>query len=238
MSYRVDPIGIVHSPFKEKFAIPRQPGLITAVEAEIEILAPYDRDEAFTGLEAFSHVWVVFLFHECVDKGWRPTVRPPRLGGNKRVGVFATRSTHRPNSIGLSAVELAGVARVEGRLILRVRGADLLDGTPVLDIKPYVPYADAIPEAKGGFAPEPPEAALEVSFSPEAEKALANVGDRYPKLKTLIGELLRYDPRPAYRSGGGGERIYGVHLYDFNVQWRVDSEGSVTVIDVQPWREE
>lgn len=231
MTYPVDPIGIVHSPFREKFAIPRQPRLV-AVETEIEILPPYDRDEALTGLEAFSHVWIVFLFHECMDKGWRPTVRPPRLGGNKRLGVFATRSTFRPNAIGLSAVELAGFGREKGKLMVRVRGADLLDGTPVLDIKPYIPYSDAIPEAKGGFAPEPPERALEVHFSPDADRALTAVEKDYPEFRALIRELLSYDPRPAYRAGEAGPRTYGVHLYDFDVRWRVE-EGRVLVVEVR-----
>lgn len=231
MTYSVDPIGIVRSPFKEKFAIPRQPRLVS-VETEIEILPPYDRDEAFVGLEAFSHLWVIFLFHECMEQGWRPTVRPPRLGGNKRVGVFATRSTFRPNAIGLSAVELAGVGREKGRLLVRVRGADLLDGTPVLDIKPYVPYSDAIPDARGGFAPEPPAPVLEVKFSPEAEHDLAAAAQHYPELRSLIEELLSYDPRPAYRAGDTGPRTYGVHLYDFDVRWRVE-EGRVLVTEVR-----
>jgi len=237
MSYSLDPIGIVRSPFKEKFAIPRQPRLVTNVKTRIEMLPPYHRDEAFSGLEAFSHIWVVFLFHQCMEQEWKPTVRPPRLGGNRRLGVFATRSTFRPSHIGLSAVELAGIGREEDKLMVSIRGADLLDETPVLDIKPYVPYTDAIPEASGGFAPQPPEAAMDVCFAPEAEQAVAELAAGYPDLRLLIEELLRYDPRPAYRAGKAEQRTYGVHLYDFNVQWQVDSENRVTVTAVQPWQE-
>jgi len=213
------PIGIIHSPFKEKFGIPRQPGLMPAAHARLELLPPYDRDEALRGLETFSHLWIIFVFHGVAREEWRPTVRPPRLGGNERVGVFATRSTHRPNPIGLSVVELGGIVRESGRLFLELRNVDLLDGTPVLDIKPYVSYADSIPDARCGFAPEAP-AVLPVYFSPTAEQRCAELAERYPHLQRFIGEMLRLDPRPSYQNATG--RRYGVRIYDLNVVWHFD----------------
>ena len=160
------PIGVIHSCFKEKFGIPRQPGLVPAARAVLELLPPYNRAEAVRGLEGFSHIWVSFVFHACLDAPWKPTVRPPRLGGNRRLGVFATRSTHRPNPIGLSAVELERIETGPGRVLLHLKGADLMDGTPVLDIKPYLPYSDVIPGATGGFAAEAPARSVRGEFQP------------------------------------------------------------------------
>ena len=164
--FSFEPVGVIHSCFKEKFGIPRQPGLAPDARAVLELLPPYNRAEAVRGLEGFSHVWLSFIFHACLGEPWKPTVRPPRLGGNRRLGVFATRSTHRPNPIGLSAVELEKIEAAPGRVLLHLKGVDLLDGTPVLDIKPYLPYSDNIPGALGGFAPEMPAAPFEVSFAP------------------------------------------------------------------------
>jgi tRNA-Thr(GGU) m(6)t(6)A37 methyltransferase TsaA len=159
-----NPIGIVRSCFTEKFGIPRQPRLATAARATMEILSPYDQDEAFSGLDAFSHLWLVFVFHGIPKGKWRPTVRPPRLGGNRRTGVFATRSGFRPNAIGISAVVLEGIRRHKGKLMVELSGIDLMDRTPVLDIKPYLPYADIIPEAVGGFAADPPRSSLSLNL--------------------------------------------------------------------------
>lgn len=159
MSVTFEPIGVIRSCFREKFGIPRQAGLVAEAPATLEIMAPYNRAEAFRGLAEFSHVWIVFLFHDINRDGWRPTVRPPRLGGNKRVGVFATRSGYRPNPIGLSAVALEKITQESGKLRLHLTGGDFLDGTPVLDVKPYVPYADRLPAATGGFAAAPPQRA-------------------------------------------------------------------------------
>ena len=224
MTFDFAPIGIVHSPFKEKFGVPRQPGIVTAARATLELLPPYDREEALEGLSGFSHLWLVFVFHASAGQGWRPTVRPPRLGGNARVGVFASRSTFRPNPIGLSVVELVGYGREDGRLVLHVQGADLIDGTPVLDIKPYVPYADSIPRARGGFAGDAPEARLSVLFTPEAEAQLVAREVRYPQLRELITQVLAADPRPAYREDDAGERTYGMRLLDFDLRWRVEDD--------------
>ena len=229
MEYRFRPIGVIHSCFKEKFGIPRQPGLAPAATATLELLPPFDRDEAVRGLDGFSHLWVIFLFHASADQGWSPTVRPPRLGGNDRLGVFATRSTFRPNPIGLSVVELAGVARHSGRLLLELKGVDLLDGTPVLDIKPYVPYADALPQARGGFSAAPPPA-KPVRFTAEAEAACAREEFRLPGLRRLIEEVLGQDPRPAYQ--GKCDRRYGVSIHDLDIRWLVQDGGSALVTGI------
>lgn len=233
----MSPIGIVHSCFKEKFGIPRQPGLVPEASAEVEILSPYDRDEAFIGLQGFSHVWIIFVFHETMRSEWRPTVRPPRLGGNQRLGVFASRSTFRPNPIGMSVVELAGMERKNGRLQLSIKGVDLLDGTPVLDIKPYLPYADAITDARGGYAHEAPVAGLGVEFSPAAEReCMQREQAGLPRLQKMITQLLQSDPRPAYSAGvgqAGAHRTYGMRLYDFDLQWQVEGN-RVMVLDLVP----
>lgn len=229
---RLAPIGIIHSPFKEKFGIPRQSALAPAAEATLELLPPCDRDEAVRGIEGFSHLWLLFLFHGVAPGRWSPTVRPPRLGGNRRVGVFASRSTHRPNPLGLSVVELLGVARESGRLLLHLRGVDLLDGTPVLDIKPYLPYADSIPDARAGFAPQPPPQRLAVAFSAQAAAACARRQRELPHLRALIEQVVALDPRPAYREDSDG-RLYGVRLYDCDVRWRVEGERA-EIVAVEP----
>lgn len=226
--FTFDAIGVIHSPFKEKFGIPRQSGLMSAALAELELLPPYDRDEALRGLDGFSHLWLTFVFHGVRQGDWSPTVRPPRLGGNRRLGVFATRATHRPNPIGLSVVELIGVEREQGRLLLQLRGIDLLDGTPVLDIKPYVPYVDSVPSARAGFAADAPPPVLQVSLAPEAETVCA----RRPELREFIVQMLQYDPRPAYHGDEEPGRIYGVRVFDCNVRWRVEGNAArVIAID-------
>ena len=225
-------IGIVHSPYREKFAIPRQPGL-AQVSAVLELLPPFAQPDAVSGLEQFSHIWITFVFHAVTDKknggrDWKPLVRPPRLGGNEKLGVFATRSTHRPNPIGLSVVELQRV-EIDNGVRLHIRGADLLDGTPVLDIKPYIPYADAISQARAGFAQFAPSR-LNVRWQSDALLAAQQAaGD----LKSLVEEILSFDPRPAYQDEP--DRIYGVHIADCNVRFRIDSDGVeiVTIANLQ-----
>ncbi len=231
--YQFQTIGIVHSCYKEKFGIPRQPGLVEVAEATLELLPPYNRPEAVKGLEAFSHIWISFVFHGVSQEGWRPTVRPPRLGGNQRLGVFATRSTHRPNSIGLSVVEMVGIDCTEGKVILHLKGADLLDGTPVLDIKPYIPYGDSIPDARAGFAAEAPRPRLQVLFSEAAKEVCLQQQGRYPLLQRLIEDVLAQDPRPAYQADRAGDRVYGFRLYDLNIRFCVDDPvAEVTAIEV------
>jgi tRNA-Thr(GGU) m(6)t(6)A37 methyltransferase TsaA len=226
------PIGIIHSCFKEKFGIPRQPGLVTAAQATLEILPPFDQDEALKGLEAFSHLWLVFVFHGIPRGKWQPTVRPPRLGGNRRTGVFATRSGFRPNPIGMSVVRLKKIGRHGGKLRLYLSGIDLLDQTPVLDIKPYLPYADSIPQATGGFAATPPQPSLAVEFTDQSRQACADLETIHPGLSELIVQVLRADPRPAYMGNGSKREEFGVRLYDLNVRWSL-RQGTIVVHEIE-----
>lgn len=220
-SFSFEQIGTIHSPYKEKFAVPRQPGLVQDGGGELHLHAPYNQPEAVRGLEDFSHLWVMFIFHQTMDGGWRPTVRPPRLGGNIRTGVFATRSTFRPNPLGMSLVELKGI-RCQGQsVILQLGSLDLVDGTPVVDIKPYLPFAESHPEARAGFAQHAPQADMPVEFLPQAESQLAKNAGKYPHLRRFIAQVLGQDPRPAYRKGESAERDYAVRLLEFNVRWRV-----------------
>lgn len=221
-TYHFETIGIVHSPYREKFGIPRQPGLVTAAEATLELLPPYNRPEAVKGLDGFSHIWLSFIFHGVKREQWRPTVRPPRLGGNERLGVFATRSTHRPNPLGLSVVRLTGIDTSNGRVVLSLQGADLLDGTPVVDIKPYIPYVDSVVGATAGFAPEPPSAGLSVEFAPEVLARLGELESGYPGIAELITQVLSQDPRPAYQVAQ--QREYGFSLYDLNIRFSAQGE--------------
>lgn len=220
MKYEFEPIGIIHSPYKEKFGIPRQPGLIKEARAELVLSAPYNRPEAVVGLEGYSHIWIQFVFHQAMRSEWQPTVRPPRLGGNRRVGVFASRSPFRPNPIGLSVVRLERVRCERGEVILDLSGIDLLDGTPVLDIKPYVRYVDSIPDADSGFAPVAPEVQFKVLFS---ELAQQQVRERAGSegLADFITHLLETDPRPAYSGESLPGRVYGIRLYDFDLRWEI-----------------
>jgi len=216
-------LGIIHSPYKEKFAVPRQPGLVPSAKAELEIQSPYDDINAFNGLDDFSHLWLVFSFHKNTGhptKSWSPTVRPPRLGGNKRLGVFATRTPNRPNTIGLSLVEFHGVVQREGKLFLSLSNIDLVDGTPVIDIKPYLPYADSIPNAKAGFAQTAPEKKLEIKFSDQALTQINTLSAKHKALKQLIIEVLQQDPRPAYKRQKSDHKVYAMHLSDFNIKWQ------------------
>ncbi len=227
MTYTVNPIGYVRSCFKEKFAIPRQPLLAPAAQGWIELLPPYDQAEAIAGLEDISHIWVIFLFHKTLESTPRLKVRPPRLGGNKCIGVFASRATHRPNGIGQSAVRLD---RVEpGRLW--ISGIDLLDGTPVLDIKPYVPYADSLPMAHNALAENAPEL-IDVSWRPAALLCAQQHAQRLAQpLQELVEQCLAQDPRPAYQQPSP-ERIYGVQFYDVQVRWRYITLEQIEVVEV------
>ncbi|CDG88532.1 tRNA (N6-threonylcarbamoyladenosine(37)-N6)-methyltransferase TrmO [Xenorhabdus bovienii] len=214
-------IGTIHSPYKEKFAIPRQPGLVEDGTGQLELLAPYNQIDAVRGLEQFSHLWIIFVFHQTMNGGWNPLVRPPRLGGNAKMGVFATRSTFRPNPIGMSLVELKGIQCQNNRVILELGSLDLVDGTPVIDIKPYLPFAESRPEARAGFAQEAPDTGMEVSFLPIAEHQLSSHQANYPHLQRFISQILAQDPRPAYRKKEQENRIYAVHILDFNVRWQI-----------------
>ena len=200
------------------------------------VFAPEFADpNTLRGLEQFSHVWLLFLFHETEAQGWSPTVTPPRLGGSAKVGVFASRSTFRPNPVGLSVVEFLDYAQRGKELILRVRGIDLLDGTPIVDIKPYLPYADAVPQARGGYAPRAPATQLRVEFNDAARGQLAAFETVYPELERFIAAVLRQDPRPAVHVRQAQDRDYAMFLYDLNIRWRVmDAVCTVTAIEKAP----
>ncbi|WP_305830338.1 tRNA (N6-threonylcarbamoyladenosine(37)-N6)-methyltransferase TrmO [Photobacterium leiognathi] len=229
MSYSIDPIGIIHSPYKEKFAVPRQPGLVPSARSEIILQGDANSLEAVRGIEQFSHLWLLFLFDQNLEAGWRPTVRPPRLGGNERIGVFASRATFRPNGIGMSAVELKSVRHENGNVIIELGGVDLVDGTPVVDIKPYIPYSDSLPLAQGGFASSAPDL-MPVCFSETALNQLPVKNKAY--YQTVISEVLAQDPRPAYKKGKPDPKQYAVHLFDFNVHFPV-TEQQITVNQIE-----
>lgn len=218
----INPIAYIETPFKEKFAIPRQPGIATAAKGNILFEKDYASAEFVRGLEQFSHIWLLFQFHQTAKPAHPPLVRPPRLGGNKKIGVFATRSTHRPNNIGMSVVKLDEVSIHGGVASLKVSGVDLLDQTPIIDIKPYIPYSDALVSAEAGYAHHAPKQQMEVVFSKNAQGQLLSHKGRYDDLELLICQVLAQDPRPAYRQNESTDRVYGVRLYALNVQWKVD----------------
>jgi len=226
-----NPIAIVRSPWRQKFAIPRQPNLVSAATGELHFAEEYADPNTLRGIEQFSHLWLIFVFHETAAQGWSATVAPPRLGGNERVGVFATRSMYRPNPLGLSVVEFVGVEQRGKQLILRVRGLDLLDGTPILDIKPYLPYADALPQASGGFAAATPGKALELRFTPQARLQLQQWQQHYPQLEALITQVLQQDPRPAQHVRQDSRREFAMLLYELNIRWRFDA-GVCEVLEI------
>jgi len=226
-TFSVSPVGYVRSCFKEKFAIPRQPQLAPAARGVLELMPPFDQGDAVQGLEHVSHVWLLFVFHQALEDKPRLKVRPPRLGGNQSMGVFATRATHRPNGIGQSVVKLDKVEA--GRLWLS--GIDLLDGTPVLDIKPYVPYADVIGDATNTMASAAP-----VLITVEWEvAALAQARDHALRLNepmtALIEQCLAQDPRPAYQTPTP-ERRYGAQFWDVDVRWHYPQPGLIRVLEV------
>ena len=222
-------IARIRSDFPTKFGIPRQAGLVDALEATVVFEPEYRNPDALRGLEEFSHIWLIWKFSEAVREEWSPTVRPPRLGGNTRLGVFATRSPFRPNPIGLSSVRLAAVETdPELGPVLRVQGADLMDGTPIYDIKPYIPYGDCHPEATGGFTASVPRKVLTVNFPEELPKELIQ------RQKEALEGVLAQDPRPSYQDDP--QRIYGMSFGAWNVRFSVEGE-CLTVREILPRKE-
>ena len=224
MDVNIQVIARMHSDFATKFGIPRQSGLVEELRSTIVFEPEFRNPDALRGIEDFSHLWIIWQFSEAVRQGWSPTVRPPRLGGNTRMGVFATRSPFRPNSLGLSSVKLLGVEHTEKfGTVLHVGGADLMDGTPIFDIKPYIPYGDCHPEATGGFTDNAGEFLLKVNFPAElltilpAEKREAAVG------------VLSHDPRPSYQRKP--DRVYGLTFAGYDIRFKVN-EDVLTVVDV------
>lgn len=216
-------VGTIRSCYQQKFAIPRQPGVVPDAPAVIELTGDAAAPEAVRELEGFSHIWVLFVFHRHVDKGWNPTVRPPRLGGNRRVGVFASRAPYRPNPIGLSVVRLHRIDYDGGGVRLHVRGGDFLDATPVLDVKPYVPYSDAIPDAHTGFAPglQPTH---EVQFTPAAETKLRTLkGDNADQIRHVIATALSYNPQPHNTQHLSSGAPLATRMFDLDIRWTVEN---------------
>ena len=217
-------IARIRTDFPTKFGIPRQSGLVKELQGRIVFEPEYRNPEAVRGLEDFSHVWLIWEFSESKRDGWSPTVRPPKLGGNIRKGVFATRSPFRPNPIGLSAVKLEKVdIHPELGPVLHVSGADLMDGTPIYDIKPYIPYADCIPDAKGGFTRETDNSLLEVIFPENLLEIIP-----FEKQKAVM-QILAFDPRPSYQEDE--ERIYGLEFAGFDVRFQVKGR-VINVVEV------
>ena len=228
-NFQFNPIGVIESPYKEKFAIPRQPGLIEDGHGYLRLFPPYNHPDALCGLEQFSHIWLIFIFHQTMQAGWRPLVRPPRLGGNTKMGVFATRSPFRPNSIGMSLIELKKLIISANEVGLALGSLDLVDGTPVIDIKPYLPFVESLPKAVTGFAQDAPASKMKVVFSAIAQKQLIKQQAHYPFLERFISQVLAQDPRPAYKTRVADEKIYAVHLLDFNVRWQIIANIAVVI---------
>lgn len=223
MDYTVKPIAHIKSDFPTKFGIPRQAGIVDTLEAVVVFEPEYRNPDALRGIEGFSHLWLIWQFSEAVRDTWSPTVRPPRLGGNTRLGVFATRSPFRPNALGLSCVKLVRVEESDMGTVLRVAGADLMDGTPIYDIKPYIPYADCHPDALSGFAPDSGKK-LSVSIAEDIERKIPSA-----KLPAVIG-VLENDPRPRYQNDP--DRIYTMEFAGFEISFKVNGE-KLTVTDVK-----
>lgn len=228
--YSVEPIGFIESPYKEKFAVPRQPRLVPAARARIKLCGAANTPESVRELDQFSHVWLLFLFDQNLDAGWKPTVRPPRLGGNERIGVFASRSTFRPNGIGMSAVEVKGISKQGDQIYINLGNVDLVDGTPIIDVKPYIPYTDSIPEAQGGYAENEPETS-QVNFTSVALTTLSKRSDG-EYVKTVIEQVLAQDPRPAYKKNKPDTKEYAVNLFDLNIKFTVSGK-LITVTTIE-----
>ena len=222
----IHPIAKMKSDFPTKFGIPRQAGLVEELESVIVFEPEFRNADALRGIEGFSHLWIIWQFSQAGRQEWTPTVRPPRLGGNTRMGVFATRSPFRPNNLGLSCVKLLGISQTEDLgTVLHVAGADLMDGTPIFDIKPYIPYSDAKPDALGGFTDTAGEFLLDVDFP-------APLLEKFPKNKhsAVIG-VLSHDPRPSYQKDS--DRVYGLSFAGFDIKFKV-TDTFLTVLDVNP----
>ena len=219
----ISPVAHIKSDFGSKFGVPRQSGLAPLLRAEIIPEKEFSRPEAFRGIDGFSHLWLIWGF-SCNAGKWSLTVRPPRLGGNERMGVFSTRSPFRPNALGLSCVKLEEIVENESGIRLIVSGADLVDGTPIYDIKPYVPYADCIADAQGGFASGRPPEKLSVLFADGADEALSE------EKAEALREILSLDPRPAYQDDA--DRIYGFHFDGREIKFKVNGD-VLTVVSVQ-----
>ena len=234
-SWTFEPIAVVRSCFKEKFGIPRQPGLAPHAMGTLKFKKSTGYSQALKSLEGFSHLWVIFVFHEHGAKNWKPTIRPPRLGGAKRVGVFASRTPHRPNPIGISVVKILDIRpNAKGGAEIDVEGVDLLDGTPVLDIKPYVAYCDSVPEAKSSWATDPLVDRVELKYSALALKKIKTVAVKIPTFAKLVDELMSLDPRPAFQRKDPPGGHYGFRIMDWDVKFTAQ-KGYLAIEDLLPF---
>jgi tRNA-Thr(GGU) m(6)t(6)A37 methyltransferase TsaA len=231
MEFELHPIGVMHSCFKERFGTPSQARLVPSARGWIEFYPPYDREEAFVGLDGFSHVWVLFLFHQSIDNELSLTVQPPYQNG-ARFGLWSTRAPNRPSQIGQSLVELERIEKEKGKVKLHLKGIDIIEGTPIIDIKPYLPYVDAVPDARGGFVHKAPQPRLEVSFTAQAEEQLGAIENDYVELRQLIVEVLQLDPRRRDQRNGSEKKCFTLRLYDLSIRFEVSADDSVSVLEV------
>lgn len=230
-TFTLQAIAIAHTAFKQKFGIPRQAGLVD-IPALIELLPPYNQPQALEGLEKVSHIWLTFIFDQHIDKPPQLQVRPPRLGGNQKIGVLATRSSFRPNALGQSVVELNNIIQQNGKVFLQVLGLDVLDQTPIVDIKPYLPYADCIPTAFNEIAPERPMPVIEVEWLEQAELQLQQLeSERYEQVKAWVSQLIALDPRPAYKHDED-QASYAMQLFELDIRWQIIAKNKAQVCQV------
>lgn len=220
-SFDLKPIGYVKSPFKQKFGLPRQANLIEH-RCRLKIIPPFNDINAFRGLSEFSHIWVIYLFDQNRETSWRPLIRPPRLGGNDKIGVFASRSSFRPNNLAMSVVELFDIKQNGAEILLETSMIDAVDGTPFVDIKPYVQYSDRI-DAKSSYAAQEPEQTLSVQFSDQSIAEISAAESNYPGLMSLVEQTLALDPRPAFK-GGADSKTYRITIYDYDLEFQVEGD--------------
>lgn len=231
MPYLFEPIGTLKSAFTEKFGIPRQSMMVTAARGVLKLNENAEFHLALKHLEKFSHIWIIYVFHQHMEKGWRPTIRPPRLDAPRKVGVFASRSPHRPNPIGMSAVILDHIdLEAKGGIEIHLSGVDIMDGTPVLDIKPYLPFADSLPQANGGWA-QAEITRYSVDFSSDSEAQIANIKE-YPDFKILVTQMLEWDPRPTSQRRAmpitapeNEGMIFAFRILNQDVKWQIRAGG-------------
>ena len=234
---QIDYIGKAITPYQEKFAIPRQPGLATSAKGYIELFDKANAQQMVSGIEQYSHLWVIFGFHQTQAQGWKPSVRPPRLGGNKKMGVLATRSTFRPNPIGMSVVKFEGLAVVDKSLRIAISAMDLLNNTPIIDIKPYVPYSDCVSQASSTFA-EKADDEITVTFCQSLLSKVEQIDGEIPEFSQLVLQVLSQDPRPAYKKHAIDDKVYGMALYQFNIQWQMKTPNHAHVTEISPYKHE
>ena len=230
--YSFNPIATIQTPFREKFGIPRQASLSQGVTGTLLFTKAYNNPDFLRGIEAFSHLWLTFVFDRHIEQETSALVRPPRLGGNAKIGVFASRSSFRPNPIGLSLVKYVSHTFSNGQLSLTVSGVDIVDQTPILDIKPFIAYSDNADGAQCSYAEEVPTQRLNVSYSKHADEQIAALSTRYPRLKETINTMLGYDPRPAYKHDKVDSKIYKVGVFDLDITFTVEgTESRVSKIE-------